>query len=121
MIYINKYIIKPTSSFENDLQKLYKYIAFNLKEPLTAKKFYSKVIKQIYSLQYYPEKYIKISNCKNKSRNLRRLLIDKYVIIYEVNNSTRTSFYSTYISRKSKLFKSIINSLLLIPNILLII
>lgn len=85
MIYINEYTIKPTPSFEIELENAYRYIAYKLKEPITAKRFYNKVIKEIYSLQYFPERYVKINNYKDKNRNLRKILIDKYVIIYEVN------------------------------------
>ncbi len=104
MIFINKYTIKPSPTFEKELKRIYKHLAFKLKEPVIAQKFYERVIKEIYSLQYFPERYAKISNYKNKTRNLRKLLINNYIIIYEVNKDTRPSFYFTYISFKSKLF-----------------
>lgn len=98
MIYINKYIIKPSPSFEKEFNKIYKHIAFNFKNPITANNFYNKVITEIYSLQHFPERYMKISSYKNKNRILRRLIVNQYIIIYEVNNNTRTSFHSTYFS-----------------------
>ena len=97
MIYI-KYIIKPSPLFEKELEKIYNYITYNLKEPITAKNFYSDVTKQIYSLQSFPERYMKIPTFKNKKRNIRRLPFNKYAIIYEVDNNTRSSLHSTYIS-----------------------
>ena len=98
MIYINKYIIKPSPSFENELQETYLYIKFKLKEPITAKRIYKTVKKEIYSLQYFPERHIKITNYKDKVRNLHRLLIYNYIIIYEVDNNKRRSIYFTYFS-----------------------
>ena len=98
MIYLNKYIIRPSPSFENELQETYLYIKFKLKEPITAKRIYKTIKKEIYSLQYFPERHIKITDYKDKKRNLHRLLIYNYVIIYEVVNDTRASFYFTYIS-----------------------
>lgn len=95
MIYV-KYTIKPTPLFEKELENIYKYITFKLQAPITANNLYNKVVKDIYSLEQFPERYPKISCYKN--RNLRKLLINKYVVIYEVNNNTRTSFYFTYIS-----------------------
>lgn len=98
MIYINKYIIRPAPSFENELEKIYNYIAFKLKEPATAKNFYNQVTKEIYSLQYFPKRYMKIPIYKKRKREIRRLPFNKYAIIYEVDNNTRSSFYFTYIS-----------------------
>ena len=87
MISINKYLIEPSPSFENELQKIYSYIRYNLSEPKTAVKFYKIVKKSIYSLQFFPNRNIKIYNSKNK--NIRRLLINNYLIIYEVNDIIR--------------------------------
>jgi len=98
MIYINNYIIKPSPSFEKEFNKIYKHIAFKLKEPITANNFYNKIIKEIHSLQHFPERYMKISSYKNKNKNLRRLIVNQYIIIYEVDNNTRTSFHFTYLS-----------------------
>lgn len=98
MTYNDKYIIRQTSSFEKELEKIYLYITFRLKEPKIAKKIFRKVKKEIYSLQYSPERYTKIFNDKNTNRNIRRMLVNKYLIIYEVDNNTRTSIHFTYIS-----------------------
>lgn len=83
------YIVNQTSPFENELESIYRYLAFKLKEPNTAKKFYRKVINKLNSLQYFPERYTRISNFENKNRNLRKLLIDNYLIVYEVLNDAR--------------------------------
>jgi len=100
-----KYLVIQTPSFEKELNETLNYIAFKLNEPITSKKFYNKLSSKIFSLQFFPERYPKI-NYKNKV--LRKLPIHKYVVIYEVDNYTRTSFCSTYLSWKSKLFKSFI-------------
>ena len=85
MIYNNKFTIKQTASFETEMEQIYSYIVFKLKEPHIAKKFYQKVIKKIYSLQYSPQRNMKIYNYWDTSRNLRKIKIDNYLIIYEVN------------------------------------
>lgn len=104
MTLTNKFTIFSTANFEEELQNIIYYISYKLAEPMIANKFYDKVIKTIYSLQYLPERYLRVSDFVNKKRNLRRLLIDNYTIIYEVNNNTRTGFYFTYFSLQSKLF-----------------
>lgn len=94
MIY--KYIIRQTTSFEIELEDIYRYLAFTLKEPNTAEKYLNMIIKRIYSLQYFPERYSRIHNFKN--RILRKMPINNYLVIYEVDNNTRSSFYFTYFS-----------------------
>lgn len=98
MIYMNKYIIRQTHLFEKELESIYQYIFTHLKEPITAKKFYYKVKEGIFSLQYFPERHVKLNIEVEQKRNLHKLLIDNYVIIYEVKQNTRRSFYSTYFS-----------------------
>ena len=108
MIYINKYKIIWSPKANKDLQNIYKYIAYHLKENATANNVIKEIMNSISCLNYSPERYLKISNYTDKMRNLRRLPINKYIVIYEINNNTRTSLYLTYLSWKSKLFKSFI-------------
>lgn len=96
MIYIKKYIVKLTPSFEEDFRKIYEYLAFVLQEPSIAQNFYTRIKKEIFSLQYFPERYSKLFNYNNQKRNLRKFPINNYIILYEVNHDTRTSFYLTY-------------------------
>lgn len=96
MVLTNKYKILPTSTFKKELKKITNYFKNKLKEPSLSKQFYTKVIAEINSLEYMPERYVKIPDFKNKTRNLRRLILDNYVIIYQVIIDTRASFYLTY-------------------------
>ena len=86
------YKILTTSNFEIEFQKIFYYINFNLKEPLVARKFYSKIISSITSLNYFPERYPKFSDFKNHDSNIRKLIVDKYIIIYQVKNDSRQIF-----------------------------
>lgn len=104
MASIKLYKVNQTSPFENELKSIYMYLAFKIKEPNIATKFVKNVLKTLYSLEYLPERYARISNFNNKNRNLRRIFIDNYVIIYEVLNDTRRSCCITYFSFNSKLF-----------------
>lgn len=108
-----KYSIIHTPSFEKELKEIIRYITFNLNEHITSKKFYNNLLTRIYSLQYFPERYSKINH---RNKILRKLPIHKYIVIYEVDNHTRASFYSTYFSWKSKLFKSFINIKSILSN-----
>ena len=89
--------IHPTTTFKNELEAIIHYIKNKLKEPFLADNFYKTIVSEISSLEYMPERYMKILN-KNRKRNLRRLPIDKYVVIYEVDNKTRSSLYLAHLS-----------------------
>lgn len=83
----NKYLIVGSESFEFELQKIYNYTLFYLKEPTIAKNLYYKIITSLYSLQSFPERYPKLTNYSSqKNLNIRKLLIENYIILYEVDN-----------------------------------
>ena len=93
-----KYTVLPTYTFKEELKNITSYFKYKIKESLLTKRFYKNVSNKIKSLEFMPERYTRISDLKNKNRNIRKLLIDNYTIIYEVINDTRTSLYFTYIS-----------------------
>ena len=95
---IKKYNINWSPNFQRELGNIYSYINNVLQEHTTAVKLYDSIITEIYSLNYSPEKFPKIYNFKFKNRNLRKFIIKKFVIIYEVDKQKRRSFYFTYLS-----------------------
>ena len=92
-----EYKIFITASFKNEMRDIIYYLKYKLKEPSIADKFYNKVIEEISLLNYMPALHQKIQ-IKCGKRKLRKLLIGNYIVVYEVNINTRTSFYLTYIS-----------------------
>ncbi|MBO5478940.1 MAG: type II toxin-antitoxin system RelE/ParE family toxin [Clostridia bacterium] len=98
MIYLNKYHILPTVTFKEELEEIIYYVKRKLKEPLVAKRFYNDVIKEINSLAFMPDRCKQIEGMHDETRILRKTSVNNYIIIYEVNNNTRTSLYFTYIS-----------------------
>ncbi len=89
---MNKYNIKTTKAFEEELLDIYSHIVDYLQEPKIANEKYKKIRNKILSLQYLPERYSRIFKSKFKNRNLRKLLINNFVIIYEVRNDTYQIF-----------------------------
>ena len=89
---MNKYNIKTTKAFEEELLNIYSYIADYLQEPKIANEKYKKIRNKILTLQYLPERYSRIFKSKFKNINLRKLLINNFVIIYEVRNDTYQIF-----------------------------
>ena len=107
---MNNYKIIWSPSANKELNNIYNYIAYYFKGISTAKTTIKKIIGSVSDLAIFPEKYSKIFYYKNKHKNIRKLLIDNYVVIYEVDNIFRESLHFTHISFKSKLLKSIIKS-----------
>lgn len=86
---IKKYNINWSPNFQRELGNIYSYINNVLQEHTTAVKLYDSIITEIYSLNYFPEKFPQIYNFKFKNRNLRKFIIKKFVIIYEVDKQKR--------------------------------
>lgn len=82
------------------MQEIYFYIARDLKEENIAKRTVKKIMNAIVNLCIFPEKYKRIK----QSEDIRKMLLERYVVIYKVDNKNRKDFYFTYISWKSRLF-----------------
>lgn len=92
---MRKYNIIWSPNFKRELESIYNYICNKLNAKIIADNLYNQIINQIYSLKYYPERYQKLNI---KDENIRRLIVNNYIIIYKINGIFRTSLYSTYFS-----------------------
>lgn len=93
---INKYKVIWSEDFYNELERILEYLNYNLYSPITTRNFYIKILEKLSILKFFPNSHQKIIL---KDKTYRKLLVSKYIIIYEVNNDTRPSFYLTYFSR----------------------
>lgn len=82
-----EYAVNWTDVFQDELLSIYQYIFFNLKEPLTAQNNLTTIISKVSSLSFFPERYQKIYN--SKYFNIRKLRINKFICIYQVDNFTK--------------------------------
>ena len=89
---INKFTARPSANFKEELKNIIYHIRVRLKEPLVTEKLYNNVVKKIYSLTFMPERYARIYNSKDKTRNIRKLPVNNYLIIYEINKNTGQVF-----------------------------
>ena len=93
---IYKIIWSPKA--RNDLQNIHFYIEYYFKEKSIAKKIVNRILNYISNLSYLPEKYVKLEDWKDKTKNVRKMKVNNYIIIYEVDKEKRTSLYFTYFS-----------------------
>lgn len=93
------FTIKLTDTFKREFQNIIYYIKYQLKQSMLANKSYNDVLTKILTLKFMLNRYVKLLDHDGKVKKLRKMYISNYLIIYEVNNDTRSSLYFTYISR----------------------
>jgi len=80
------YQVQSTSTARRDLKGIYSYIADVLLEPVIAERQYSRIEEAIYSLDSLPERFRRYEKEPWRSRNLRIMPVDKYLVFYTVDN-----------------------------------
>ncbi len=85
-----KYDILFTYKAENDLKSIYNYIANNLKSPLTAVNVLNKIENRILKLENLPHRYKFYENEPWKSKGLRDMPVDNFIVLYYVDDTGHT-------------------------------
>lgn len=80
------YEIKMTPQAKTDLQGIYEYIAFDLQSPLNAAGQLDHLEESIASLNQMPERFRIYDKEPWKSRNLRIMPVDNYLVFYIPDN-----------------------------------
>ena len=76
------YEVELSEQADSDLRRIFEYIAFELQSPENASGQLDRLEEQILSLDTMPERYRKYEKEPWKSRGLRVLPVDNYVILY---------------------------------------
>lgn len=85
----NKFEVIWLNSFTDELSYIYNYFSTNLNENSIINKFHRKILKSLSYLSYYPEIYQKINH---PTKEIRRIPIDKYVILYSLDKVSKRVF-----------------------------
>ena len=83
---MKKYNIEYSKESRQDLIGIKQYIKYNLQEPEIAKKLISKIRKEINSLKNNPEIYMIIDDDIIKKLEVRKLIVDNYIVFYRIKN-----------------------------------
>ena len=83
------YEVETTDQARCDLRGIYEYIADTLLEPVIAEKLYSRIEKAVYSLDAMPERFRRYEKEPWRSRNLRVMPVDSYLVFYTVDNKNQ--------------------------------
>ena len=77
------YNIIVTKQFSEELDSI---LYYSNSSPNTLKKLYLRIKQSILNLKFFPERFYRISDdLKFKHLNIRKMPIDKFVIIYKVD------------------------------------
>ena len=79
---MKKYNIEYSKESKEDLIGIKQYIKYNLQEPETANKLISKIRKSIKTLKENPEIYAIIDDDIIRKLEIRKLIVDNYIILY---------------------------------------
>lgn len=77
-----------TPQFKQEFRDIYAYIAEVLLVPETAKKQVSRILEQIEKLNEMPNKFALVEKEPWRSRGLRKLVVDNYIVFYMQNERT---------------------------------
>ena len=83
------YEIEVSQQADSDLRGIFEYIAFELQSPENARGQLDRLEKQILNLDTMPERYQKYEAEPWKSRGLRVLPVDNYMVFYIPNIDTK--------------------------------
>jgi plasmid stabilization system protein ParE len=86
-----KYNVEITEQAGLDMKMIYEYIAVTLMEPAIAVKQYSRIETAVYSLETMPERFRQYEKEPWRSRNLRVMPVDNYIVFYTVDNENRVA------------------------------
>ena len=76
------YEVELSEQADSDLREIFEYIAFELQSPENASGQLDRLEEQMLSLYTMPERYRKYEKEPWKSRGLRVLQVDNYVVLY---------------------------------------
>ena len=83
------YEVEISEQADSDLRRIFEYIAFELQSPENASGQLNRLEEQILSLDMMPERYRKYEKEPWKSRGLRVLPVDNYVVLYIPNSEKK--------------------------------
>ena len=84
---MKKYNIEYSLDAKQDLIEIKQYIKYNLQGPEIAQKLILKIRKEISTLKNNPEIYTIIDDDIIKKLEIRKLMIDNYIVFYRIKNN----------------------------------
>ncbi len=87
---MKRYRILVTEPAAEDLQKIAAYIADDLLEPITARRFVDKMREAVMSLTNMPARHALVADARLATQGIRKLPVDNYIVFYMVSEKEGT-------------------------------
>lgn len=84
---LKKYIIRYSIEAKDDMINIKKYIKYDLQEPSIANRLIDRIKEKIENLTHDPEIYAIIDDSHLKSLEIRKLIIDNYIVFYRIKDA----------------------------------
>lgn len=85
---MKKYNIEYSKESKEDLIGIKQYIKYNLQEPEIANKLISNIKKSIKTLKDNPEIYTIIDDEMIRKLDIRKLIVDNYIVFYRIKDDS---------------------------------
>ncbi len=85
---MKKYNIEYSKESKEDLIRIKQYIKYNLQEPEIANKLISNIKKSIKTLKDNPEIYTIIDDDMIRKLEIRKLIVDNYIVFYRIKDDS---------------------------------
>ena len=82
------YEVLISDKANEDMESIYKYISETLLVPVIAAKQYDRIADAILSLEVMPERIKVMDSEPERSKSLRRLIVDNYSVFYVIKVNT---------------------------------
>lgn len=89
---MTEYKIEIAAKAKRDLREIHSYIKNTLKEPVVADTLLDKIEAEILTLRKMPLRHAAERDEQLKQRNLRKLIVDNYLVFYLVHEKSETVF-----------------------------
>lgn len=84
---MKQYTIEYSKEARQDLIDINRYIKYNLQEPAIAQKLISKIKTELDKLKNDPEIFSIIDDDFIKKLEIRKLIVDNYIVFYRIKNN----------------------------------
>lgn len=81
-----KYKLLISGDARRDLDEIFEYIAEELANPSAAVRLIDKIRSALDNVRAFPDSCPKINNELVRNQNLRKLIVDNYIVFYEIDN-----------------------------------
>ena len=97
------YEVSVTDTALKDLEDIHAYIAFELGSPAIASEQVRRIKEKVLSLSGLPRRYPRFRRELWQGSDLRRMVVDRFVVFYEVDDAAQTVFVNSILYGPSDL------------------